>query len=77
MMQNRILYMLLGLVVLILLIRASVFTVTEGQLAIKSMGGDIVDFELRAGPAFSVPLVEEVAASTSASSRSSIGRSCS
>jgi hypothetical protein len=33
-MQNRILYTLLGLIGVILLVRASVFTVSEGQLAI-------------------------------------------
>jgi hypothetical protein len=42
-MQNRILYVLLGLVAVILVVRASVFTVNEGQLAIKSIGGNIVD----------------------------------
>ena len=38
-MQNRVLYILVGLVVCILIVRASVFTVSEGQLAIKSTGG--------------------------------------
>ena len=32
-MQNRLLYILLGLVAAILLLRASLFTVTEGKLA--------------------------------------------
>ena len=40
-MQNRVLYVLLSLVVAILLIRASVFTVSEGKLAIKSVGGEV------------------------------------
>ena len=59
-MQNRALYILLGLVVAILLIRASVFTVTEGRLAIKSIGGEIVDSNLQPGLHFRIPLVHEV-----------------
>jgi membrane protease subunit HflC len=59
-MQNRILYALLGLVVLILVVRASVFTVSEGQLAIKSIGGEIVDSTFAPGLHFRIPLVEEV-----------------
>src|SRR5271170_4390978 len=59
-MQNRILYALLGLVAVILLVRASVFTVSEGQLAIKSIGGEIVDFKFEPGLHFRIPLVEEV-----------------
>jgi membrane protease subunit HflC len=55
------LYVLLGLVAAILLIRASVFTVTEGRLAIKSVGGNIVDSNIAPGLHFRVPLVEEVA----------------
>src|ERR1700719_1450278 len=61
MMQNRALYILLGLVAAILLIRASVFTVTEGRLAIKSIGGEIVDSNLQPGLHFRIPLVHEVA----------------
>src|ERR1700719_3376051 len=60
MMQNRALYILLGLVAAILLIRASVFTVTEGRLAIKSIGGEIVDSNLTPGLHFRIPLVHEV-----------------
>jgi len=60
-MQNKILYALLGLVVLILVVRASVFTVSEGQLAIKSIGGEIVDSTFTPGLHFRIPLVEEVA----------------
>ena len=60
-MQNRMLYILLGLVAAILLIRASVFTVTEGRLAIKSIGGQIVDSEFTPGLHFRIPLVHEVA----------------
>ncbi len=59
-MQNRILYALLALVVAILLVRASVFTVGEGQLAIKSIGGEIVDAKFQPGLHFRIPLVEEV-----------------
>jgi membrane protease subunit HflC len=59
-MQNRILYTLLALVVLILVVRASVFTVSEGQLAIKSIGGEIVDSTFEPGLHFRIPLVEEV-----------------
>ena len=59
-MQNRALYILLGLVAAILLIRASVFTVTEGRLAIKSIGGEIVDSNLEPGVHFRIPLVHEV-----------------
>jgi len=60
-MQNRILYILLGLVAVILVVRASLFTVTEGQLAIKSIGGEIVDANFEPGLHFRIPLVEEVA----------------
>jgi membrane protease subunit HflC len=59
-MQNRILYVLLGLVVVILVVRASVFTVGEGQLAIKSVGGEIVDSNFQPGLHFRIPLVQEV-----------------
>ena len=59
-MQNRILYTLLTLVVLILVVRSSVFTVSEGQLAIKSIGGEIVDSNFEPGLHLRIPLVEEV-----------------
>jgi len=59
-MQNKILYLLLGLVAVILLVRASVFTVSEGQLAIKSTGGEIVDSNFQPGLHFRIPLVNEV-----------------
>jgi membrane protease subunit HflC len=59
-MQNKILYALLALVAFILVVRASVFTVTEGQLAIKSIGGQIVDANFEPGLHFRIPLVEEV-----------------
>src|SRR5271157_6369304 len=59
-MQNRLLYILLGLVAVILVARASVFTVNEGQLAIKSTGGEIVDWQISPGLHFRVPLVNEV-----------------
>src|SRR6202163_4785053 len=59
-MQNRLLYTLLALVAVILVVRASVFTVNEGQLAIKSIGGQIVDASFEPGLHFRIPLVEEV-----------------
>lgn len=59
-MQNKILYAMLALIVAILLVRASVFTVSEGQLAIKSIGGEIVDANFHPGLHFRIPLVEEV-----------------
>jgi len=60
MMQNRMLYVLLALVAVILLVRASLFTVSEGQLAIKSIGGEIVDSNYQPGLHFRIPLVNEV-----------------
>ena len=59
-MQNRILYSLLALVAVILVVRASLFTVSEGQLAIKSIGGQIVDANFQPGLHVRIPLVEEV-----------------
>jgi membrane protease subunit HflC len=59
-MQNRILYSLLALVAVILVVRASLFTVGEGQLAIKSIGGQIVDANFQPGLHIRIPLVEEV-----------------
>ncbi len=59
-MQNRVLYVLLALVAGVLVVRASVFTVSEGQLAIKSIGGEIVDANLQPGLHFRIPLVHEV-----------------
>jgi modulator of FtsH protease HflC len=59
-MQNRILYVLLGLVAVILVARSSLFTVSEGQLAIKSVGGEIVDSNIQPGLHVRVPLVQEV-----------------
>src|SRR5271170_2496561 len=59
-MQHRILYSLLGLVAVILLVRASVFTVSEGQLAIKSIGGEIRESNFEPGLHFRIPLVEDV-----------------
>ena len=59
-MQNRILYALLALVAVILVVRASVFTVSEGQLAIKSIGGEIVESDFQPGLHFKIPLVHEV-----------------
>ena len=59
-MQNRVLYVLMGLVAVILLVRSSVFTVSEGQLAIKSIGGEIVESNFQPGLHFRIPLVNEV-----------------
>ncbi len=59
-MQNRILYILIMLVAVILVGRASVFTVTEGQLAIKSTGGEIVAADYQPGLHFRIPLVNDV-----------------
>jgi len=59
-MQTKILYVMLGVVLLILIVRASVFTVSEGQLAIKSTGGEIVDSNFQPGLHFRIPLVNEV-----------------
>jgi membrane protease subunit HflC len=59
-MQTRVLYILIGIVACILVVRASVFTVSEGQLAIKSFGGEIVEFELQPGLHFRIPVFEEV-----------------
>jgi modulator of FtsH protease HflC len=59
-MQNRLLYILLAVVAVILLVRASVFAVSEGQLAIKAIGGEIVDSTYQPGLHFKIPLVNEV-----------------
>jgi len=59
-MQTKLLYVLLALVAIILIGRASVFSVSEGQLAIKSTGGEIVDSEYEPGLHFKIPLVNEV-----------------
>jgi membrane protease subunit HflC len=48
-MQTRLLYVMLCLVAIILVARASLFSVSEGELAIKSTGGEI-----------KIPLVNEV-----------------
>jgi modulator of FtsH protease HflC len=59
-MQSKILYVMLGLIAVILVVRASVFTVSEGQLAIKSTGGEIVESNFQPGLHFRIPLVNEV-----------------
>jgi modulator of FtsH protease HflC len=59
-MQNRLLYILIALVAAILVLRASLFTVSEGQLAIKSTGGEIVDSNFEPGLHFKIPLVNDV-----------------
>lgn len=60
-MQNRVLFALLAAVAVILTVRASVFTVGEGQLAIKSAGGQIERTDYAPGLHFKVPFVDEVA----------------
>jgi len=59
-MQNRVLYLLLGLVVAILVVKASAFTVSEGQIAIKSIGGEIRDSEFKPGLHLKIPFVEDI-----------------
>ncbi len=59
-MQNRLLYILIGVVAAILVLRASLFTVSEGQLAIKSTGGEIVESNFEPGLHFKIPVVNEV-----------------
>ena len=59
-MHNRVLFALIGAAVLALLVRASVFTVSEGQGAIESVGGEIVDTHFAPGLHFKVPLVDQV-----------------
>jgi membrane protease subunit HflC len=59
-MQSKILYLLLALVAIILVGRASVFTVSEGQLAIKSTGGEIVESDYQPGLHMRIPLVNDV-----------------
>ena len=59
-MQNRLLYTLLALIAAILVVKTSVFTVNEGQLAIKSIGGEIVESNYQPGLHFKIPLVNEV-----------------
>jgi len=59
-MQTKILYLMIALVAFILIARASVFTVSEGQLAIKSVGGEIVESDYQPGLHFRIPLVNEV-----------------
>ena len=59
-MQHKILGVLIAAVAVILLVRASAFTVSEGQLAIKSVGGNIVDSDFEPGLHFRIPLVQDV-----------------
>ncbi len=59
-MQNRLLYTLLALIAVILVVKTSLFTVSEGQLAIKSIGGEIVESNYQPGLHFKIPLVNEV-----------------
>jgi modulator of FtsH protease HflC len=59
-MQSRALVILIAVVAAILLIRASVFTVSEGQMAVKLIGGEIVESDYKPGLHFRIPLVNEV-----------------
>ena len=59
-MQNRLLYILIAAVIAILVVRASVFTVSEAQLAIKSVGGNIIESDFEPGLHFRIPLVQEI-----------------
>jgi modulator of FtsH protease HflC len=60
MMQNRLLYILIAAVIAILVLRASVFTVSEAELAIKSVGGNIIESDYQPGLHFAVPLVQQI-----------------
>ncbi|HEX4151710.1 MAG TPA: protease modulator HflC [Steroidobacteraceae bacterium] len=59
-MQTKLLYVMLSLVVLILVARASLFTVSEGELAIKTTGGEIIESDFKPGLHVKIPLVNEV-----------------
>ena len=59
-MQNKILYALLILLALVLVGRQSVFTVSEGQLALNSTGGEIVAADYQPGLHFRIPVINEV-----------------
>jgi membrane protease subunit HflC len=59
-MQNRLLYILIAAVIAILVLRASVFTVSEAELAIKSVGGNIIESDFQPGLHFRIPLVQEI-----------------
>jgi membrane protease subunit HflC len=51
---------MLCLVAVILIARASLFTVSEGELAIKSTGGEIIESDFKPGLHVKIPLVNEV-----------------
>jgi membrane protease subunit HflC len=51
---------MLCLVAIILVARASLFTVSEGELAIKSTGGEIIESDFKPGLHVKIPLVNEV-----------------
>jgi membrane protease subunit HflC len=59
-MQTKLLYVMLCIVAIILLARASLFTVSEGELAIKSTGGEIIESDFKPGLHIKIPLVNEV-----------------
>jgi modulator of FtsH protease HflC len=59
-MQNKIFGVLIAVIAVVLLVRASAFTVSEGQLAIKSVGGNIVDADFEPGLHLRIPLVQDV-----------------
>jgi modulator of FtsH protease HflC len=59
-MQTKLLYVMLCLVAVILVARSSLFTVSEGELAIKSTGGEIIESDFKPGLHVKIPLVNEV-----------------
>ncbi|MFO1466849.1 MAG: protease modulator HflC [Steroidobacteraceae bacterium] len=59
-MHARIVGLIIGIVAAILLVRFSAFTVGEGQLAIKSSGGNIIESQYEPGLHFRIPLFEQV-----------------
>ncbi len=59
-MHARIVSLIIGIVAAILLVRFSAFTVGEGQLAIKSVGGNIIEWQYEPGLHFRIPLWEQV-----------------
>jgi membrane protease subunit HflC len=59
-MQSRMLGILIAAIVAILIIKSSVFIVSEGQTAVKLTGGNIVESDYKPGLHFMVPIVNAV-----------------
>ncbi len=59
-MHNRLLIVVIAFIAVILIVRASTFTLSEGQLAIKSVGGQIVESDYDPGLHFRIPLWQSV-----------------